>query len=346
VDTLTHALIGAVAARATAPARDGGPWLPLRTRTLAGGLAAAFPDIDFLTAWLDPLSFIADWHRAETHSFVMLPVWALLLGLVFAAVYRRKGHAREFVLVCGLAVCTHILSDLITSWGTQIFAPLSHFAPALSITFIIDPYFTAIVAGSLLLSMLIRSRPAARAGLALLVGYVGMQAAMKFEAQGIGQAWAGAEGLRPATVYAMPQPFSPFNWKLIVQADGRYHVAYLNLLATEPAPPPAAPVSLWGLRAYYRPADALVWQRYSLLGAEAETRAAWSRPELERYRRFARYPAVYRVDRDAAGGCVWFMDLRFTLPAREDPPFRYGVCSEGANDWRLYRLKAGGKIAL
>ncbi len=339
MDTLTHALVGAVTARATAPKELSNIHLPLRSRTLVGGLAAAFPDIDYLTIWIDPLSFIADWHRAITHSFVMLPIWALALGFLFASLTRRRAQLRELVIVCALGIFTHILTDLITSWGTQIFAPFSQFAPALSLTFIIDPYFTAIVAGALVLSVLKQSRLLARTGLVVLVCYVGSQAVLKLQATSIGREYVDTGGLQPATVYAMPQPFSPFNWKLIVTTGKHYHMAYVNLLAREPKPVPGeSPASLWSMTAYYRPPRALDWKQYSLYGTEAITQTIWARPEFERYRRFARYPALYRIDKNQSNRCVWFMDLRFALPTLFTP-FRYGMCRQGRADWKLYQLK-------
>jgi len=35
---------------------------------------------------------------------------------------------------------------------------------------------------------------------------------------------------------------------------------------------------------------------------------------------------------------VWFYDLRFVRPGSGILPFRYGVCREGAGEWRRYQL--------
>ena len=52
MDTLTHALSGALVARATAP-RPGTPdAIPLSRRVGLGFVAAAFPDLDVATSWL------------------------------------------------------------------------------------------------------------------------------------------------------------------------------------------------------------------------------------------------------------------------------------------------------
>ena len=338
MDTITHALIGAVAARATAPGNSSSAHMPIRTRTLIGALAAAFPDIDYITYWISPLSYITDWHRAVTHSFLMLPVWALILGLLIALLSKRKEQWREITAVCALGIFTHILADLITSWPTQIISPLSDFAPALSLTFIIDIYFTAIIVATLVISITKQSRLAARAGLLLLVSYIGLQAILKQQAVAIGNEFVQAKGLYVDDVYAMPQPFSPFNWKLIVTEGKHYYVAYLNLLAREPATLPTGDSeNLWNITSYYRPEKDMVWQQYSLYGEESVVEKVWMRPEFDRYRRFARNPALYRIDKSETELCVWFMDLHFVLPIRK-APFVYGMCKQEQGDWELYHL--------
>ncbi|MEK6550290.1 MAG: metal-dependent hydrolase [Pseudomonadota bacterium] len=74
MDTLTHALSGALAARAAEPGEAGGKLLPRRARLWLGFWAAAFPDSDFIVRFLDPFIYITT-HRGVTHSVVMLPLW-------------------------------------------------------------------------------------------------------------------------------------------------------------------------------------------------------------------------------------------------------------------------------
>ena len=78
MDTLTHALSGALLARATEPKRPRPDQLPRRTRMWIGFIAAAFPDSDFVTRFIDPLTYLTT-HRGITHSVIMLPLWSLLL---------------------------------------------------------------------------------------------------------------------------------------------------------------------------------------------------------------------------------------------------------------------------
>jgi hypothetical protein len=59
MDTLTHALIGALVVRAATPGKVETTGVDPRTRTWVGGLAAAFPDIDCPGFWLAPLTFLS-----------------------------------------------------------------------------------------------------------------------------------------------------------------------------------------------------------------------------------------------------------------------------------------------
>jgi inner membrane protein len=67
----------------------------------------------------------------------------------------------------------------------------------------------------------------------------------------------------------------------------------------------------------------------------------WHSEAFARFRRFALFPAVYRVDTGTDKTCVWFNDLRFLLVGR-DMPFRYGACQAANAPWKVYRLLNDG----
>lgn len=345
MDTLTHAIVGATLARAIASTSIDEKAIPIKIRVWIGGLAAAFPDIDFVTVLINPLTFISDWHRAETHSFVMLPVWALLLGIVFAMTVKRKHQWREFVLICGISILSHIFTDLITSWGTEIFAPLSNYRASWGITFIIDPYFSLIIFTGLIIALIKKSRLVAQLAVVLLATYIGFQSLLKFQAHRIGEQYVSENNLQPANVHTMPQPFSPFNWKIIVDAGESYHMTYVDLIADEHKPlPDKKNTALLHSVYYYRPRQQLEWKKYPRFGAgdhAALAKQVWRQRQFEEYRRFAAYPVLYRIDKTDNNNCVWFMDLRFVIPQRMTP-FRYGMCKNKIDQqWQLYRLRGG-----
>src|SRR4030095_11156323 len=152
MDTLTHALSGALLARATAP-RDAPP-RSIPRRIAAGFFACAFPDLDFVIGFMGPVEYLM--HQRG---------WRALYG------------------GCLLGILAHIAGDLITSFGTMILAPFSNARFAWGTTFIIDLWFRGIILAGLIASaFLYRSRAPSIAACAVLTGYVLFQGWAKSEA--------------------------------------------------------------------------------------------------------------------------------------------------------------------
>lgn len=345
MDTLTHALLGATLARAAARAS---PSLSMRQRVGLGAAAAAFPDVDFVAFPLDPLRFLADWHQGPTHSALLTPLWAALIAAAFVfafrpAASRRRGFAEAW-LVALLAIASHIATDLITAYGTAVLWPLSARRYSLDVTFVVDPVLTAIVAVGLAWSL--RSGRALPAGLALALfgAAVAWQATLKQQALELGAAAARAAGLPAGRLVALPQPLSPFHWKLIHTAGDVHHVAHVNLVGHGPWVPDWPGLrTLHALAAAYAPPQQFSWRARHRLGELPLGRPLadelWRDPRLAPFRRFATHPAVARIDAEGAAICVWFSDLRYDLPALPET-FRFGFCRDGADaPWRLYRLR-------
>jgi inner membrane protein len=346
MDTLTHALSGALAARATAPANAR---ISLAARVTAGFFVAAFPDIDWVLAYVSPAAYVTG-HRGVTHSVLLLPLWAGLLAWLCARIGRRSDATwRDYYGVCAIAVGMHILGDVITSFGTIVFAPMSDARIAWSTTFIIDPWFTAIIVAGLAAAWIWRrSRVPATLGLAVLAGYVGVQAALHSRAVDVGLDYAHRQGLDAPRVTAVPRPVSPFNWMIVITEKDRYRYANVNLFRERvpPAPGPDAGL-IERLDAAYAPVGEARWTTVAKFGNAPATRmlasAVWNARDLEFFRWFADYPALYRIDTGNPSRCVWFEDLRFNTPGREGNPFRFGVCNwDGSHDWTAFRLRDDG----
>jgi inner membrane protein len=346
VDTVSHALLGALAGQAVSPEQGR---LGARERMLLAGAAGAFPDVDFIAFPINPLLFLADWHQGLTHSLVLLPAWALCAAGVHVCITGHKQAFREAALLCALALASHIVADLITAYGTRLLAPLSAWRPSLDLTFVIDPLFTTIVLAGLVLSLCVRGsqvarRRIARLALVVLCGYVAGQGLLKGQAIDLAASFARNEGLEIDEIAALPQPFSPFNWTLIVRDGDRYHRAHVNLVGHKPLVPDVSGLGrLHEIAASYPPPGKLRWQsRYRYGQTEDQHLLAarlWRYPDFAPYRRFAVYPSLSRIDLRDGRTCVWFTDLRYDLPALPDT-FRYGFCrDEPLQPWRLYRLR-------
>lgn len=347
MDTLTHALSGALCARATAPGHVPGHNLPVWRRVLVGACAATFPDLDFVAGYISPLTYL-QLHRGITHSFVLLPVWTLLLAWIASRVWRDRLGVRPYLGVVALGLGLHIVGDWITSFGTMFFAPLSQRRYALSTTFIIDLFVTGIIVGGLVGSALWRrSRAPAVAAMLTLAGYIAFQGLLRQQAIEFGQIHARSAGLIDARVDAIPRPVSPFNWLVLVEERDRIDTASVNLVRTEPrvAGPDAG--FLERLSAPYRPLSMAEWVRFDRFGSEpaaaATAREAFASPALDVFRWFADYPVLQRVHVNGERTCAWFRDLRFVTPGRDVIPFQYAACRTGAGQWEPFELdEAGG----
>ena len=179
MDTLTHALSGALVARAIcaraslarpadaaaapvvgryAAAWDGGagallPWQAV----LVGAVAGAFPDIDVVARWAGEMAYLRH-HRGITHSLLLAPLWAgLLAGLmsmVFASTRAQRAGWKNLYLIALAAIVVHIAGDWITHFGTMLLAPLSDARFGLGALFIIDPVFSGVLLAGLLAAAL------------------------------------------------------------------------------------------------------------------------------------------------------------------------------------------------
>ncbi|HUF79723.1 MAG TPA: metal-dependent hydrolase [Burkholderiales bacterium] len=347
MDTLTHALSGALLARATAP-RDAPPG-SLRRRVAAGFFAGAAPDLDFVLSYAGPVVYLEQ-HRGVTHSVLLLPLWALLLAWLLAKILREPRGWRALYGVTALSLAAHIAGDLITSFGTVVFAPISDWRAAIGATFIIDLWFSGIILAGLLLSLIFRkTRLPAVAASAVLAGYVGFQYVQRQNAVEFGEAYAASLGLKGAVVSAHPRPVSPFNWTVFVSDEATHRFAHVNLVRREPRRTQPGDGFIARINSPYLPLDQAAWvtqTRYGHPPVDELGRQAWSSPALGFFRWFADVPAFDGMSEGST--CVWFKDLRFLTPGRDGMPFRFGACREGPGGaWRAYqRGDSGTRIPL
>ncbi|MEM7429851.1 MAG: metal-dependent hydrolase [Pseudomonadota bacterium] len=191
-----------------------------------GFLAGMAADLDVLIrSSADPLLFL-EYHRQFTHSLVFVPVGGFLaaLALHFVAGRRWQLPFRTSALVCTLGYATHAVLDAMTSYGTRLLWPFSDERFAWKIISIIDPLFTLPLAALVALSALRRKPFLARlallwAGLYLALGALQHQAALN-----MGRELAASRGHMPVRMEVKPSFGNTLVWKVLYQADGRYHV--------------------------------------------------------------------------------------------------------------------------
>jgi len=160
MDTITHGIAGALVGKAffagapgtTSAREDAGlkAGAAGRVAIWAATLGGIFPDSDSVLGFFDANGMaVISSHRGETHSFLLLPLWALALAALTRWFCRRREIAcPSFAALTGIyaaGIALHIFLDLITSFGTMIWAPANYARVSWDFVFIIDFALTATV---------------------------------------------------------------------------------------------------------------------------------------------------------------------------------------------------------
>lgn len=282
MDTVTTGLAGTLIAQAGFRQRMGS------VATVALTVSAVAGDADGL-ARLRDTAFYLSHHRGITHSFFGGAILALVLAALF---YRFSAYKHYWRLagLCYLGVLVHIVTDLLTSYGTRIFLPFSDQRIAWDTLFIIDVFVSGIIIVGILLSYLFKPQSIriARAALVLATGYVLLAAATHQIALARLSGRVAREGLHATKLAAFPMPFGPLRWSGVVATEEATYQSIFSILDGQDRP----------FRVYHPPRDtSLLWR------AEEEDLVVL-------FRRFARFPVVSVRD-DGSGTVVEYFDLQF-----------------------------------
>ena len=224
MDSVTQAALGAVVAHAAVPRRGGFP-------LLAGAVAGTLPDLDMLAGlFASALSALID-HRSATHSLLLTPV-AALLGAHWLRRWRLD--RREWFRLLFWVWLSHILIDLCTTFGTQIFWPLSRHPYALSIVFIVDPLYTAPLLAAVVWFWRRRDGPprlgVAATALAVTTAYLAAGGALKLWAQHSLLASLRAQGVVADSMLTINAPFTILQWQAIARAPDGDRLGWFSAL--------------------------------------------------------------------------------------------------------------------
>jgi len=346
MDPITHALFAGLSAKVITPHQTKtGNSCQNKDTLIIAAIAGVFPDIDYLSFWINPLIFIAEWHRSITHSLFMAPIWGIFLtGIILVVALRLRGSAKFVFFYSIVGIVSHILLDILTVFGTEIYYPFSDRLISFATTFVMDPYLTIIIAIPLLISLNMRSRSIAITGIVFVLVYVTFQWQLKQDAIQIAVNHRAHHIETNSDTIALPQPFSPFHWRIIVRNKNEYSTALLDISGFSEKLETEHQRNNWlGMISAYKSPTDLHWEHYSLFGSDVDqyplVNEVWRHNDFGLFRQFAEFPILFRVDEMDQETCVWFTDLRFLISTMP-PSFRYGMCRDNRNNsWQLYRLR-------
>jgi inner membrane protein len=228
LDTITHGLIGILGSKTGFSQRNG------KLAAIAFLIGAVFPDIDIVVSFFGP-EFSLRYHRGITHSIVAAPVFALVIG---AVIYRFASFKNFFLLslIVALGIYSHIFFDLITSYGTVIFDPISMKRYSWNLVFIIDPFITIPVILGLILCWKRGDRALmiSVSILSFLAVYLMLNLCVKllYEEKLEGFAAASSIAVERSTVY--PRPLAPFFWMGVIETEDAFYRLDYSILRKAP----------------------------------------------------------------------------------------------------------------
>ena len=240
MDSVTQMLFGAVVGQAGFRQRLG------RKAMVAGAAIAFLPDLDVIAGWSGGTFAAWEHHRGLTHSLFFGPVAGPLLGWMIWRFerwrrQRRDGAAadddtlRPWVWLSILALLTHPLIDLFTSYGTQLLWPLTTTRFAIDSMPIIEPVYSLALLIAVVIGSLARTRPTLAqdvAGAALL--FVGVYTCIGWVLNEHVVGVARADFGRPAEVSAYPLLFQPYYRRVVAFTPEAAYVGYYTVLAPGP----------------------------------------------------------------------------------------------------------------
>lgn len=308
MENITHTLVAVALSRAG---------LNRKAAYATGALivAANLPDIDIALTLRSPLEYLR-WERGYTHSVLGVTLLAALLFPLFRlgeGIFRRGQPSRirwlPFFVVCWAGTVSHLLLDLLNSYGVRAGLPFTGRWLAADLAFIWDPWIFSILLAALFVPWITklvseeigaRSRtPPGRGSAILALGLVAVFCGVRAYGHARAVDLLDARiyhGRTPLAVGAFPDALSPAVWHGVIETAGTYELIEVNVLLPERFDPDRAST-------HYKPTAS------PALDAAQNTRTA--RMFLE----FARFPLA-NVEHLADGWRVSIRDLRFASATR------------------------------
>jgi inner membrane protein len=328
MDSITHTLTGAVIARAIDDEKIG-HW-----GTISGLAMGFFPDSDFVLGLFNR-HFYLQYHRDFTHSLLLIPFYALFFSWLFVKISRRH-HFWRFYKICLPALVSHVILDLLTSYGTMIFSPFWERRFAWDLIFIIDLIFSGIIFIPLLVSTFWKKKAqwicrGSLIGITLYVLFCWVQHHQAIELTKVFAKHLNEEVVKVAST---PQPLSPFRWGNYVETKDKVYQGFFDFLKKESSSSLSKQSEekfhyfsffrRWGnLNGLYQAPGKVNYQSYPKLQDSPWVEKALTTDGVKFFYWFAKFPVVKSVNSRDGWHRVEFVDLRFLTPGVRMPFIYY-----------------------
>lgn len=228
MDSLTQAVLGASISGAMLGRFHG------RKAVIAGAVLATLPDLDVLIQYADPISAMT-YHRGFSHSLFVLTAFSLFLTALWRSIKPDKRYSFMWLFVAlWLTLITHPLLDAFTSFGTQLWWPLTPTPASWSSIFIIDPLYTLPLTlgafAALLFGVGARTQKWLNWGLILSSIYLVWTVGAKHWAEYRALNQFQTDGIVVEEHWSAAMPFNSLLWRVVTQNEQQHCEAIVGLL--------------------------------------------------------------------------------------------------------------------
>ncbi|MCC5858546.1 MAG: metal-dependent hydrolase [Ectothiorhodospiraceae bacterium] len=234
MDTLSHALLGGAIGQL-------GLGRKLGNRAVVWGAAVALlPDIDVPLGALMGDAGALTFHRGITHSLLFVTLAAAVLGWLADRVHRSAGVGwRRWALVLWLVLLSHLVLDVLTSYGIQLLLPFSDQAFAVASISVIDPLYTLPLLLTVPVLIWLHHRRGLRsslawAGIGLSSAYLALTLVNKWQVQQVFEQAFAAQSDQVQRVFVKPTFFNNLLWRGIAELPDGYLVGFHSRLDSGP----------------------------------------------------------------------------------------------------------------
>jgi len=217
MDPLTHALVGAGVASLTGDKFSLSN--PLHIGAVLGALA---PDIDIVLQLYGDIPYLTH-HRGSSHSIPGVLVTSAVIAFVLWLLFGGSHPGMIFIWTI-LGAVSHILLDILNSYGAKILWPFSQKKYSLNLLVLADPVIIALFAGVILWPGTPRTVAETVFWLALV--YLGIRFYMRQKVYRM--LWQKYEPEGVKRVVVMPAVISLWNWSFLVETQETYIVGEIR----------------------------------------------------------------------------------------------------------------------
>lgn len=317
-------------------------------RPVAGGVGGALVHAEDIFALLGPGAMM-QLERAVSWSPVYVVFLVVLAAL--ALQFLSKKPLPVLLLITALAAAINVVFAFFTVDGVRLLWPLVDVRIAFGVLNTFDAVILGICALVAVLGYMFsawRSRLAV-VGIVACFAYIAAVGTFAWKAHTVMSRYAENMGLEVAEMNALPQPLSPFNWRLIISTqDGRLHDTFVNLLQNARVQLTDKTTRAGRIQALYKPVDEAVWRVYRRLGRVNPPAGqgdailnAWNALAESPFYRAVRFGVYKGFTTHNNMLCVEFIDLRFEGSRKPyDGMFLSCPTGEAATPFAFYQAES------